>query len=186
MTGKPRYAFLHLLCCVANLLTQAQGLGTVSRPKEVAEWMKWGRKLNKPPAITDISQFSQSWWGWWQGLQPAWRLRDSSNRPLISSMVGDHWGGLVRPGKNGLLLVLLTLAWWKNVCTELTLFEWEAAVADVSWVVSQMASGPGVPTRCVTILTCSTLLIALISYSTKRGPEDMEATSARTRKRQRR
>lgn len=52
----------------------------------------------------------------------------------------------MKPGKNGIILVLLTLAWWKGAETGETSDDWLEATADVAWVVYEMASGT-VPSR---------------------------------------
>ncbi|TFK79716.1 hypothetical protein K466DRAFT_605927 [Polyporus arcularius HHB13444] len=49
---------------------------------------------------------------------------------------GD-WQNLMVPGQNGLMMVILSLVWWKEVA-ETTQAAWEAAVKDVSWVVNSM------------------------------------------------
>ena len=42
------------------------------------------------------------------------------------------------PGKNGVLIVLLALAWWRHVSTEQTRNECDATVSDVSWALTTM------------------------------------------------
>ncbi len=95
------------------------------------------RDLKKPPEIADEAEYCRLWWLWWGGLQPEWRLRDSSGRPVPGGN-GD-WDVLKNPGKNGLMMVLLSLSWWHGVLSSATRMEWQAAVIDVSWVISSMA-----------------------------------------------
>ncbi|KAH9852425.1 hypothetical protein C2E23DRAFT_730876 [Lenzites betulinus] len=117
--------------------TSAKGLGTDHRPPEVHHWLRvLRRNLHKPPNISDEHRYSASWWQWWAGLQPDWRHRDEGGRPILGGS-GD-WEVLTRPGRNGLLIVLLSLVWWHDAA-EGTRSEWEAAVKDVSWVVACMA-----------------------------------------------
>lgn len=78
------------------------------------------------------------WWEWWAGLQPAWRECDDRGIPVIGGS-GD-WNALRAPGKNGLLIVLLSLAWWREAATNATMQRWTAALADVAWVIQSMAA----------------------------------------------
>ena len=55
-------------------------------------------------------------------------------------MAGSRdWSKLECPGKNGLLIVLLSLVWWREIATATTLEDWHAAAADVGWVAEAMA-----------------------------------------------
>lgn len=118
-------------------VSQAKGLGTDHRPPEVHHWLRVQRRnLHKPPNINDEHRYGASWWQWWASLQPDWRPRDEDGRPILGGS-GD-WEVLTRPGRNGLLIVLLSLVWWHDAA-ESTRSEWEAAVKDVSWVVACMA-----------------------------------------------
>ncbi len=98
--------------------------------------------MHKSPPIQKEETYAQGWWAWWCQLQPEWRARDLNERPMLSSSVGNDWGkNLCRPGKNGLLMILLALAWWKEITTTATSADWDAAALDVAWVLSQMARG---------------------------------------------
>ncbi|EIW53636.1 uncharacterized protein TRAVEDRAFT_94269, partial [Trametes versicolor FP-101664 SS1] len=113
--------------------TSTKGLGTDRRPSEVGHWLRvLRRNLAKPPQIKKESQYAMLWWEWWAGLQPAWRECDDRGIPVIGGS-GD-WNALRAPGKNGLLIVLLSLAWWREAATNATMQRWTAALADVAWV----------------------------------------------------
>ncbi|TFK77649.1 hypothetical protein K466DRAFT_441878, partial [Polyporus arcularius HHB13444] len=77
---------------------------TEGRPLEVAAWMKRARKLTDYP-IKNVDKFADAWLLWWK-----------SNKPL-SQAVDDlpanlDWAVLNVTGPNGLLLFMLSLAWW--------------------------------------------------------------------------
>ncbi|KAJ6476008.1 hypothetical protein C8R47DRAFT_1220475 [Mycena vitilis] len=90
------------------------------------------------------------WWTWWKALQPSAReeLATGLSRPEAAD-----WSHMAQMhGRNGLLQVMATLAWWgERVCEKQdgsrmvsveARSEWEAAVRDVKWVLEQvMESG---------------------------------------------
>ncbi|KAJ7459142.1 hypothetical protein B0H11DRAFT_1737462 [Mycena galericulata] len=111
--------------------TSSRALPTTGRPLAVAAWTKSGRQTKKPPAF-ELEKFVEEWGAWWAALAPAWRQKDAQGRLLE----GGHgpWGCLVHPGANGILMVLLGLAWWRDK-EGLASERWEAAVKDVGWVL---------------------------------------------------
>ncbi|KAI0323656.1 hypothetical protein GY45DRAFT_1226980, partial [Cubamyces sp. BRFM 1775] len=112
--------------------TSTKGLGTEHRPPEVSHWLRvLRRNLHCSPPIASESAYSAAWWCWWSGLQPSWRMPNGGGRPVAC---GDGaWGDLRSPGKNGLLMVLLSLVWWRDTATDATMQDWSAAAADVRW-----------------------------------------------------
>lgn len=103
------------------------------------------RKLQKIPAIKSTAAFVKNWWLWWTQLQPSWREHDLEGRPILDGIVGGGWGkNLCRPGNNGVLLLLLSLVWWKEAASNVG--GWDLAVHDVAWTIAQMAQC----SRCVT------------------------------------
>ncbi|TFK80228.1 hypothetical protein K466DRAFT_504261 [Polyporus arcularius HHB13444] len=158
-----------------------KGLSVAHRPEEVTEWLKvLRRNTAKSPSIKDEVAYAEKWWRWWGGLQPSWRPRGADGRPVVGGE-GD-WADLKKPGKNGLLIVLLTLTWWDDAATDATRSQWHAAVEDVSWVIVSMAkearSGAG-PMRCVSP-PCSLLHIPHHLYR-KRASTTDEASGSRPR-----
>ncbi|RDX40784.1 hypothetical protein OH76DRAFT_1365665, partial [Lentinus brumalis] len=116
------------------------GLGTHGRPPAIRHWLQINRRdYHKRPPIDNEEEFSKSWWVWWTSLQPEWRQLDARGRPVMNDTVADDWEPLTRPGLNGLLIVLLSLLWWKEIATQATEPDWDQAARDVSWVVMHMA-----------------------------------------------
>ncbi|KAJ7449741.1 hypothetical protein B0H11DRAFT_1928524 [Mycena galericulata] len=100
------------------------------RPKQVGVWVK-----NARVGTPDLSPqgFGREWWGWWESINPEWRLREGK---LVREGEGD-WGQLRCPGANGFLNVIICLKWWRDAMEEGS-EEWELAVADVTWVLEGM------------------------------------------------
>ncbi|KAH9886768.1 hypothetical protein C8Q73DRAFT_657877 [Cubamyces lactineus] len=118
--------------------TSTKGLSTEHRPSEVSHWLRvLRRNLLRPPPIADEVEYCESWQRWWSGLQPSWR-NQTEDQPLVPADRGE-WGPLECPGKNGLLIILLSLLWWREAATDSTLDRWHAAIADVRWVAEAMA-----------------------------------------------
>ena len=74
---------------------------TEGRPPEVAAWMKKGRELIDFE-INDVRSYGRMWWRWWQVNQP-------DERPSGRS---EDWLPLALTGSSGLVLFLLSSAWW--------------------------------------------------------------------------
>ena len=102
--------------------------------------------VTKEPLIADSEKYGQQWWSWWGSLQPEWRMRNHTGRPVIGGC--GEWEVLKKPGKNGLRIVLLSLAWWGLRAKDRTLEdfssaalkEWSSAAKDVAWVIFKMAA----------------------------------------------
>ncbi|KAJ7507644.1 hypothetical protein B0H11DRAFT_1704936 [Mycena galericulata] len=112
--------------------TSSKALPTTERPAAIGAWTKSGRRPTKPPPL-DVEKFEKEWWAWWTALAPDWRQKDEKGR-LVEGGEGE-WGVLVHPGANGVLMVLLGLAWWRDK-EEVATASWLAAVADARWVLS--------------------------------------------------
>ncbi|KAJ7920717.1 hypothetical protein B0H13DRAFT_1605096, partial [Mycena leptocephala] len=102
-------------------------LPTEGRPKAVHLWTKSGRNPKKPPSLQ--ADFTEHWWAWWSALA----LPGGSETARLGNE--GPWGELVHPGANGILMVLLALAWWREEETTPSM-SWLAAVKDVGWVLS--------------------------------------------------
>lgn len=112
------------------------------RPAEVSAWMKNHRKWTDVP-IKDLDGFRKAWWSWWSALQPEARMADAdrrNNEAMKVPSVDMDWEKLRKPGKNGLLLIMLALAWWGASSDD---DRWKKAVADVSAVIRCMGSVEG-------------------------------------------
>ncbi|TDL14788.1 hypothetical protein BD410DRAFT_703192, partial [Rickenella mellea] len=95
------------------ILSQAHRLGTSGRPEEVHVWLKGGRRLNVLPEI-DVADFATQWRKWWTRLQPVVRIPSTAaGWPLLRPASADiDWSRTRRGGRNGLLVVVITLMWW--------------------------------------------------------------------------
>ncbi|TDL13352.1 hypothetical protein BD410DRAFT_682912, partial [Rickenella mellea] len=105
------------------------GLGTTHRPAQIEYWVSRGRKGT--PDIHDIAKFAEGWWKWWVALQPDWRTVSDDGHPRISG--SGSWEVLRKPGRNGILSVLATLAWWRHKLGDSATSDWESAAIDVEW-----------------------------------------------------
>jgi len=116
-----------------------QRLPTKHRPNEVAVWLKNGRRsqADQMPRLEHIEEYGGRWNTWWQAMQPSWRGESLSQ--VIPPEAG--WSHLLCGGPNGVLTVILALAWWMQGSSRGTgtdLSRIEAAVEDVSWALVQL------------------------------------------------
>lgn len=119
-------------------------LSSHERPAEFAAWFKQHRH----PDGVDIqshSEFLATLHTWWRSLQPAIRGSAGVLRPAGSSP--DEWVSLVKPGKNGIFLILCGLLWIGNAIFkhgEIVLMPgWVTLVDDVTWVLNcEVRYGP--------------------------------------------
>ncbi|KAL6298089.1 hypothetical protein BKA93DRAFT_831002 [Sparassis latifolia] len=87
--------------------------GNKARLAEVASWMKIAR-LARDMEIDDSVAFAKGWWGWWTSLQPSTRAVGDDGK-LQQDRSAVVWDSLCITGPNGLLLVVVCLAWWGMV-----------------------------------------------------------------------
>ncbi|KAF7982375.1 hypothetical protein HWV62_29124 [Athelia sp. TMB] len=135
----------------------AGGKKAPPKPKELADWVKDGRGRRLKPEVYDATVMEKSWWSYWLAIQPEWR---GSARPLATTPPSDlppepeHWGPLVAPGPNGMLGIVACLYWWgctvKGVMVDKiknsgTVPAWEAAVADVTYVLRGLLHAMSLP-----------------------------------------
>jgi hypothetical protein len=106
----------------------------------VAIWQKGGRRpqANQMPVVNDTQEYGDRWNAWWWGMQPSWREPDS---PFVipSEASAGSWSHLLCGGPNGLLLVILALAWWMKYSTGTDTSLIEDAAIDVTWVLDQLS-----------------------------------------------
>jgi hypothetical protein len=89
----------------------------VVKPSEILYWQKahqpWKDQIlhNKT-----IDQFSAEWWAWWKLLQLVTHTSGTEGELLqpTAKMNGDS---LHKPGRNGFLLIMLSLIWWGKFST---------------------------------------------------------------------
>lgn len=145
------------------------------RPPEISVWMK-NRRPWKDMEVADKETFGQQWWSWWSSLQPD--SRTPSDEPTIHM----DWGKLQKAGRNGFLLIMLSLTWWGKASERDG--QWLEAVAEVSMVLRCMGASSAVPSTVHGPLIGSNA--ANIAASSKRRSEDKdkeEGPSKRTRRR---
>ncbi|TRM61981.1 hypothetical protein BD626DRAFT_404596 [Schizophyllum amplum] len=115
--------------------------GTGERPELLDKWIRGGRapRVRKVPAVEDVSTFERQVWGWWAGLQPAWRKMDVDGRPSEDREMdssGD-WGVLEVHGQNGMLNAVAVACWWGVALEGHSSRSWERFLDDVSWVCEE-------------------------------------------------
>ena len=88
-----------------------------------------------------------AWRSWWNGMQPDGRKSDAEAWPLPQmDLTSADWMSVARAGLTGLLLVVVSLAWWgHHVQGEGQMEEFLVAVDDVSWALTQITSLPPPP-----------------------------------------
>ncbi|KAJ7073652.1 hypothetical protein C8F01DRAFT_1075377 [Mycena amicta] len=87
-------------------------LSADNRPKQVGQWVKNKRRATvRYCGIPNITLYEKQWWAWWNVNQPGWRVMEN-DRPRATARYGESWGGLLCPGLNGMLNVVVSLYWW--------------------------------------------------------------------------
>lgn len=125
----------------ANGKGTSHALSSKHRPEAVHWWISRAR-TGRPP-IRDVNHFANEFWTWWCRLQPAWRKLSIpvSTQPVSAlRTVAGEWTELDKPGSNGFLSVIAALNWWgaQIEANEAQSSLWNAALADVSWVMGQL------------------------------------------------
>ncbi|KAJ7754864.1 hypothetical protein B0H16DRAFT_1235213, partial [Mycena metata] len=121
------------------------------RPNVVKDWMKYARKWDAKVDLltkevgprTVVGSFSATWWAWWGSVQPASRERLAGGALTRPERHGSEWEVLGKTsGRNGLLLFVGCLLWWGEAVADggdtLLVADWQEAVSDVVWVLSEV------------------------------------------------
>jgi hypothetical protein len=113
------------------------------RPQQLSDWMQRHRLWDKAPPVDKASEFGATWKAWWKTLQPEWRIPDDDAHPwpLVRDLPqNERWQKLVKGGRNGFVLVLLSLTWWmmREKDESRKTVESSSAFADVHWALEQM------------------------------------------------
>ena len=114
---------------------------TDSRPQEFLWWLKRGRGFTgkKLPNIDSVKEFEKQWVQWWSEAQPQWR--DTQNWPFEKGDIADKdWGDFADGGKDGIYLVVVSLAWWIHARDSSEESKLDEAIEDVSWVLNGLLS----------------------------------------------
>ena len=100
------------------------------KPVEISYWQKVHHPWkDQPLQDNNLAWFSTEWWAWWRSLQPVARIPTGPNDNLLAPSSRMDWDALRKPGRNGFLLIMLSLAWWGNFSAAND--GWRQAVADV-------------------------------------------------------
>ncbi|KAJ7471337.1 hypothetical protein B0H11DRAFT_1682174, partial [Mycena galericulata] len=117
-----------------------QALPSKGRPDHVGRWIQAARgRRNQPnPVVQDTKKYEEEWWGWWNGLQPAWRTKEPDGVTwTLGGNYGNDWETLLYWGQNGMLSVVASLYFWGCAAEGAPgdqLGSWDCAVNDASWV----------------------------------------------------
>jgi len=92
------------------------------------------------PQVNDPKEYGDRWNAWWWSMQPSWRDPESPFS-MPSEATAGSWSHLLCGGPNGVLLVILALAWWMKCSTGTNSSDSspiEEAAIDVTWVLVQL------------------------------------------------
>lgn len=103
--------------------------------------MQNARKYTRSPSLAGkaLKVYVEKWKLWWAELQPRWR----NTKVWPFERKSGSWEVLLKVGKNGVYVVILSLAWWmsalsKNPPSQKQQDEFLAVLDDVNWVFSQL------------------------------------------------
>lgn len=106
------------------------------RPRVLSTWLQGTkRRYDEIPTISenDLPAFADEWAIWWNSIQPAWRQSPSDSPavllPLSAAKGSETVDALKKAGPTGLVLVIISLAWWAPLRS--TDPRWDSSVADV-------------------------------------------------------
>lgn len=69
-----------------------------------------------PPSAKDLTKFPGEMLSWWKTVQPGWRILTGPDAPLSRTIPpGEDWSPLRRAGKDGLIVFVVALYWWRKV-----------------------------------------------------------------------
>ena len=89
------------------------------------------------PVVNDPKEYGDRWTTWWWSMEPSWR--DPELPSYLPSEIPDgSWSNMLCGGPNGLLLVVIALAWWMKYRTEADSSLIKEAALDVTWVLGQL------------------------------------------------
>ena len=89
------------------------------------------------PVVNDPKEYGDRWNAWWWSMQPSWRDPEAPF-DMPSEASAGSWSHLLCGGPNGLLLVILALAWWMKCSTGTNPSLIEEAAIDITWVLAQL------------------------------------------------
>lgn len=118
-------------------------MDTEGRPDAVSWWLARGRPLDKHKMPLDLPLYGAKIREWWKTHQPSYRLEGSPSWPLRQTAPEDgSWDSTRRGGKNGLLVFVMALYWWKleaqSQNSEEAVSEFYSVVDDALYVFKSM------------------------------------------------
>lgn len=125
------------------------GLTNDGKPGAISQWERRQRRLTGPWPIPDPLDFGHRWRTWVTSLMPDWRKRNPKEWPLPREVpLGERWESIRKGGRDGILLLLMSLSWWKNATHEGSVArdEYESALEELAWLLQQLiAVSPSSP-----------------------------------------
>ena len=112
------------------------------QPTKVDNWLK--DSAGPHPVISDTATYARTWTSWWIKCQPpdcSTTLWPLPCKPLSPA----QWGKLMKGGKYGMFLFLMSLSWWVK-SSELVQADFIAAMEDLHWVLQQLTDTLTTPT----------------------------------------
>jgi len=107
-------------------------------PVVVTHWINCGRKLNRLPVISDLSEYGKSFNLWWASLQPATRIVSPG---VLSRNIdgGETWVKVRKGSINGFYTAILALSFWHHsTLTSAQRRECNEVIEDALWVADQL------------------------------------------------
>ena len=69
--------------------------------------------------MEDLEEFKNNWHAWYLGMMPTWRaagIKGAVKWPLSrNEPAGEEWGNIRKGERNGIVTLIMTLWWWKEV-----------------------------------------------------------------------
>lgn len=89
--------------------------------------------------IKDLADYKKSFDAWWFNLQPV-----ACTKGSILQLAKDDfdWKKMNKAGKNGFVVVMLILTWWRAACDRSSTEEWERVLDHVTEVLGQVTKLP--------------------------------------------
>lgn len=89
-------------------------MDTKGRPGAVSWWLARGRPLEKHETPLDLLSYGEGMRKWWTAHQPSCRIEGAVPWPLKQAVPNEEtWQATRKGGKNGLLVFVIALFWWK-------------------------------------------------------------------------
>ncbi|ESK81780.1 hypothetical protein Moror_5370 [Moniliophthora roreri MCA 2997] len=107
------------------------------QPNKFSQWFKEGRKPAFPSNIQSLGKFIESFWEWWNTLNPDWQERIEGRRMLRAR--NGEWKELRYSGQNGLILLMVGLRWWFMLEGKKRRSDnWNEMAQDILWVLESL------------------------------------------------